>query len=100
LTIQRGGIDGTIRAVEDILARITEETIVIPGHGQPVNKKSELSDYRTMLVDIRGKVAKLKSEKKPIDEVIIAKPTAQFDSKWSQFVIGPEFFTRLVYQSV
>jgi hypothetical protein len=65
-----------------------------------MSKKSELSDYRTMLVDIRRNVAKLKGEGKPIDEVIAAKPTAQFDAKWGQFVIGPEFFTRLVYHGV
>ncbi|MBD9508156.1 MBL fold metallo-hydrolase [Ensifer sp. ENS10] len=95
-----GGIDGTIKAVEDILSKVTAETIVIPGHGQPLSKKSELDDYRTMLVDIRGNVAKLKAEGKPIDEVIAAKPTAAFDAKWGQFVISPEFFTRLVYHGV
>ena len=95
-----GGIDGKIKAVEDILSNITEKTIVIPGHGQPLSKKSELSAYRTMLVDIRGNVAKLKSEGKPIDEIIAAKPTADFDAKWGQFVISPEFFTRLVYHGV
>lgn len=95
-----GGIDGTIKAVEDILSKVTAETIVIPGHGQPLSKKSELDDYRTMLVDIRGNVTKLKAEGKPIDEVIAAKPTAAFDAKWGQFVISPEFFTRLVYHGV
>ncbi|MGF6178253.1 glyoxylase-like metal-dependent hydrolase (beta-lactamase superfamily II) [Ensifer sp. 4252] len=95
-----GGIDGTIKAVEDILSKVTAETIVIPGHGHPLSKKSELDDYRTMLVDIRGNVAKLKTEGKPIDEVIAAKPTAAFDAKWGQFVISPEFFTRLVYHGV
>ncbi|RCW82334.1 MBL fold metallo-hydrolase [Phyllobacterium bourgognense] len=95
-----GGIDGKIKAVEEILSDITDETIVIPGHGQPKSKKSELSEYGTMLVDIRGSVAKLKAEGKPIDAVIAAKPTAQFDAKWGQFVIGPDFFTRLVYHGV
>lgn len=95
-----GGIDGTIKAVEDILSKITAETIVIPGHGHPLSKKSELDEYRTMLVDIRGNVAKLKAEGKSIDEVIAATPTAAFDAKWGQFVISPEFFTRLVYHGV
>lgn len=53
-----------------------------------------------MLVDIRGNVARLKTEGKPIDEVIAAQPTAQFDAKWGQFVIGSEFFTRLVYHGI
>jgi len=95
-----GGIDGKIKAVEEILSRVGDKTVVIPGHGQPLSNKSELSDYRTMLVDIRGNVAKLKSEGKPVDAVIAAKPTAAFDAKWGQLVISPDFFARLVYHGV
>ncbi|XAZ21410.1 MBL fold metallo-hydrolase [Sinorhizobium sp. B11] len=95
-----GGIDGMIKAVEDILANVANDTIVIPGHGHPVSNKSELTEYRTMLVDIRGNVSKLKAAGKPIDEVLAAKPTAEFDAKWGQFLVTPELFTRLVYHGV
>jgi hypothetical protein len=27
------------------------------------------------------------------------KPTAQYDAKWGQYVISPDFFTRLVYEA-
>src|SRR5262249_1820187 len=48
-----GNIDGAIRAADANLAIATDNTIVIPGHGQPVSNRSELKDFRDMLVAIR-----------------------------------------------
>ena len=94
-----GSFDGTIRATEANLARVTDKTIVIPGHG-PIGNKSQLVEFRDMLVTIREKVAGLKKEGKSRDEVVAAKPTANYDAKWGGFVINGEFFTRLVYKGV
>jgi hypothetical protein len=95
-----GNIDGMIKAAEVNVAAVTDKTIVIPGHGNPVRNKAELLAYQDMLVTIRDKVAKLKQQGRSLDETIAAKPTAAFDAKWGQFVITPAFFTRLVYQGV
>jgi glyoxylase-like metal-dependent hydrolase (beta-lactamase superfamily II) len=95
-----GSIDGTIRAVEAILARISGRTIVVPGHGQPVSGKSELTAYHDMLVAIRDNVAALKRQGRSLEEIAAAKPTAEFDAKWGQFVINPAFFTKLVHEGV
>ena len=35
-----------------------------------------------------------------LEEIVAAKPTAAFDAKWGQFVIGPALFTKLVYEGV
>jgi hypothetical protein len=51
-------------------------------------------------VAIRDNVAKLKQQGRSLDDAIAAKPTATFDAKWGQFVINPDFFTRLVYHGV
>lgn len=95
-----GNIDGTIRAAEANIAAVTDTTTVIPGHGNPVSNKAELSAYRDMLVAIRDAVAKLKREGRSLDETIHAKPTAAFDAKWGQSVVSPALFTRLVYEGV
>jgi glyoxylase-like metal-dependent hydrolase (beta-lactamase superfamily II) len=95
-----GSIDGMIAASDANLAATTNDTIIIPGHGQPVSNKVELQGFRDMLVAIRDNVAKLKKQGKSRDETVAAKPTAAFDSKWGQFVIDPGFFTRLVYEGV
>ncbi len=95
-----GSIDGTIRGAEATLAATTNKSIIIPGHGQPVSNRSELQAYRDMLVAIRDNVAALKRQGRPIEEIVAAKPTAAYDAKWGRFVIGPDFFTRLVYEGV
>ena len=95
-----GNIDGMIKAADANVAAVTDKTIVIPGHSNPVSNKAELSAYRDMLTAIRDNVAKLKQQGRSLDETIAAKPTAAFDAKWGQFVITPAFFTRLVYQGV
>src|SRR6185437_5001488 len=91
-----GNINGMIKAAEANIAAVTDTTIVIPGHGQPMSNKAELSAFREMLVAIRENVAKLKQQGRSLDETIAAKPTAAFDAKWGQFVITPAFFTRMV----
>jgi glyoxylase-like metal-dependent hydrolase (beta-lactamase superfamily II) len=94
-----GSVDGMIRAAEANVARVNDKTIVIPGHG-PIGNKSQLVEFRDMVVTIREKVATLKRQGKSRDEVIAAKPTANYDAKWGGFVINGDFFTRLVYAGV
>jgi glyoxylase-like metal-dependent hydrolase (beta-lactamase superfamily II) len=95
-----GNIDGMIKAAEENLAATSSKTVVIPGHGNPVSNREELSEFCDMLVAIRENVARLKHQGRSLDETIAAKPTAAFDAKWGQFVITPAFFTRLVYEGV
>ena len=95
-----GGIDGMIKATEVNLAVATDKTIIIPGHGNPVSNRTELSAYRDMLVAIHDNVARLKQQGRSLEETIGAKPTAAFDAKWGQFLITPALFTRLVYEGV
>ena len=97
---ENGGINGTIAGADAILADATDQTIIIPGHGQPVSNRRELQSYRDMLVSVRDNVAKLKADGRSIDEIVAASPSRPFDAKWGQFVISPAFFTKLVYQGV
>ncbi len=95
-----GSIDGMIRAADANLAKASEMTIVIPGHGFPISNRAELKEYRDMLVAIRDNVARLKKQERSLEAVVAAKPTAAFDGKWGQFVITPALFTKLVYEGV
>jgi glyoxylase-like metal-dependent hydrolase (beta-lactamase superfamily II) len=94
-----GSIDGMIRAAETNVARVGDKTIVIPGHG-PIGNKSQLIEFRNMLVTVRDKVGALKKQGKSRDEVVAAKPTADYDAKWGGFVINGDFFTKLVFAGV
>src|SRR5690349_10487330 len=95
-----GSIDGSIRAADADLAATTDATIIIPGHGRPVSNRSELQAFRDMLVAVRENVARLKAQGRSLDEIVAARPTADFDPRWGQFVITPALFTRLVYEGV
>ena len=82
------------------LVAATDKTIIIPGHGQPVSNRTELKEFRDMLVAIRENVAALKKQGRSKDEVVAAKPGAAFDAKLGGGPIDPGFFTRLVYEGV
>jgi len=53
-----------------------------------------------MLVSIHDKVSALKQKGMSRDEVVAAKPTADYDAKWGCFVINGDFFAKLVYAGV
>jgi glyoxylase-like metal-dependent hydrolase (beta-lactamase superfamily II) len=94
-----GSIDGMIHATEQNLTFISEEMIVIPGHG-PVGNKAGLAEFHDMLITIRGNVADLKKQGKSVEETIAAKTTHRYDAKFGQSLISPAFFTSLVYEGV
>ena len=95
-----GSIDGSIRAAEANLAAVSDKTIVIPGHGQPVSNRGELQAYRDMLVGIRGNVAALKRQGMSVTEIVASKPTIEWDARWGGSLITPAFFAKLVAQGV
>jgi glyoxylase-like metal-dependent hydrolase (beta-lactamase superfamily II) len=94
-----GWTGGIIAACREVLARIDDKTIVIPGHG-PVSHKAQLEAYVAMLSDISGKVTALIKAGKTLDEVKAAKPTAAYDEGWGKVFLKPDQFTELVYNGI
>jgi cyclase len=85
-----GTINGIIDAMDVILAIIDEETKVIPGHG-PIADKGDVIEYRDMCIVLRDRVAQMKKTGMSLEEVIAARPTAEFDEKWNDW--GEEWNT-------
>ncbi|MEO0576387.1 MAG: MBL fold metallo-hydrolase [Pseudomonadota bacterium] len=95
-----GSIDGMIKAAGATLLIGDEDTRIIPGHG-PLASKEDLRAYHDMLVSIRGAVAAMIAEGKTLEEVIAAKPTAEFDATGNRFgFLKPEQFVSIVYNSL
>ncbi len=94
-----GSIDGMIRAARANVAKATDHTVVVPGHG-PIGGRAELIEFQDMLIAVRGKVAALKSAGMSRAQVIAAKPTEDFDGKWGGSVIDGAFFTQLVFDGL
>lgn len=94
-----GRYSGFIAAAERALALADDKTVIIPGHG-PVTNKAGLTAWRDMLLAIRASVAKLVAEGKTLEQVIAAKPTAQWDAQWGQVFIKAEDLLKAVYADV
>jgi glyoxylase-like metal-dependent hydrolase (beta-lactamase superfamily II) len=94
-----GSIDGTIRAAEANLAKVTDKMIVIPGHGA-VGGKADLKLFRDVMVDVREKVAAFKKQGRSLAEVVAARPGARTDEEWGKGFMTPALFLEWVYQGV
>jgi len=94
-----GNINGMIKATIENLKRVTDHTIIIPGHGS-VGNKAQLIEYRDMLLDVNTRISAQKKAGATLAEVIESKPTKAYDAKWGTFVISGDFFCNLVYRGV
>ena len=93
-----GGIDGMIAFCQTILDEMGPNAVIIPGHGE-VTDSATLQAYIDMLKTVRERVAAMIAEGKSLEEVMAAKPTADFDETF-----GPEGnslgFVNRVYTSL
>jgi glyoxylase-like metal-dependent hydrolase (beta-lactamase superfamily II) len=94
-----GSIDGFIASSAAVLARSDANTKIIPGHGALANK-ADMQRFHDMLVKVRGNIQTLIDQGKSEDEVVAAKPSAEFDQAWGQGFMNPEQFNRFAYQSL
>jgi glyoxylase-like metal-dependent hydrolase (beta-lactamase superfamily II) len=94
-----GNIGGMIDAANANLALATAATRVIPGHG-PAGDRADLLAFRDMLVDIRDRIAALKSQGLSLEHIQATRPTASYDARWGQSIISGNLFTALVYRGL
>ena len=91
-----GSIDGTIAAVDTILAIATDKTRIIAGHGAPVSDKAQLAAYRHMLATIATRVKDRIRQGMKLEEIVASSPSAEFDPRWGQrYIKGPQFVQSL-----
>jgi cyclase len=90
-----GSVAGVIAATDKVLGIIDAGTKVIPGHG-PLTDREGVLAYRDMLTAVRDRVAKLIQEGKTLEQVLAAKPTADFDKSMAPRVPA-EMFVKIVY---
>jgi cyclase len=98
-TSSGGTLMGLIGAAEQVLKLANDETKIIPGHG-PVSGKSELTEYRDMLVEVRNQISSAIAAGQSVEEVVAAKPTASFDAKWGGGFMKADDFVRLAFATL
>ncbi len=73
--------DGFIDAINAILAETNVNTKLIPWQG-PVVTQAELREWRDIIAVMKTHVGALIAQGKTVEEIVAAKPSAQFDAKW------------------
>ena len=68
-----GSLDGMIEALWTIAGLINDDTVIIPGHGQ-LSTRTDLLEYRMMLVTIRGRIKDQIARGRSVDQVVAANP--------------------------
>jgi glyoxylase-like metal-dependent hydrolase (beta-lactamase superfamily II) len=94
-----GSIDGMISGVQMYINLANNQTKIVPGHGQ-LATKADLQAYHDELVQIRDRIAKLKSEGKTVDQAIAAKPLADIQAKIKQSDQASDNVVRNIYAQV
>ena len=94
-----GSFEGVIGAVNAALAMANDQTRIIPGHGAAATR-ADLVKYRDVLVQIRDRVRALINQGKTREQVIAAKPTAEWDATWGTGFMQPAVFLGIVYDSM
>jgi glyoxylase-like metal-dependent hydrolase (beta-lactamase superfamily II) len=94
-----GKINGMIAAANRALNMVDASTKIVPGHG-PLADRAALTRYRDVLVTVRDRVQKEKSAGKKVEEVVAAKPTAEFDAAWGMGFMQPDVFVTIVYNTL
>ena len=94
-----GNIKGMIAATDAYLKLTNAKSRIVPGHG-PLADRAVLTEYRTMLVTARDRMAKLVKDGKSEDDVVAAKPFSDFDTKWAPTELAANNFVRVVYHSL
>lgn len=94
-----GSVQGVIAAVDRILAMADDRTRIIPGHG-PLASRADLVAYREMLAVTSGRIRELVRAGKTVEEVLAARPNADFDPAWAWTFITAERYTEMLYELI
>lgn len=95
-----GSTDGMIAAMEQILNIANPSTRIIPGHGPPPTTMQEVQDTHDMLVAVRNRVFSAMQAGKTLEQIIAAKPTAEFDARFGGGTRSPDDFVTMVYRGL
>lgn len=75
-----GSLPGMIAGIDKAIGLCNADTKVVPGHGE-ITDRNGLMAHRDMIIAIRDKIAPMVAQGKSLQEVIAAKPTADYDAK-------------------
>jgi hypothetical protein len=75
-----GTLTGMVAALDLLAYTAGPNTTVVPGHGDITNRAAILA-HRDILLAIRDKVQGMVRQGMTVDQIVAAKPTAEFDER-------------------
>ncbi|MET0291423.1 MAG: MBL fold metallo-hydrolase [Steroidobacteraceae bacterium] len=87
-----GWIGGLATATDQLLKLTDAQTRVVPGSG-PVADRAALEAQLKMVTTVRDRLYGMLREGKSVEEMLAAKPTAEFDARWGD----PASFIRAAF---
>ena len=94
-----GNIKGMIAGADKYLSIANDKTKIVTGHGT-LATKADLVQYRAMLVAARDRMQKLIAQGKSEQDIIAARPYADYDAKIGVDQQASTNFIRVVYASL
>jgi cyclase len=95
--VSGGSLNGMIEGLNYLASLAGPQTKIVPGHGSLVIGSEAILAQRSMLMDMRDRVAKLIQQGKSEKEVIAAHPTADYDAKVPQGAQTADRFVTQLY---
>lgn len=75
-----GTLNGLLAALSALALSADENTTVVPGHG-PITNRAAIVAHREMAITVRDRVARMIAEGRTMEQIVAAKPTADFDER-------------------
>jgi glyoxylase-like metal-dependent hydrolase (beta-lactamase superfamily II) len=91
-----GSLDGMLAGLNKIIELSGPSTRIVPGHGAVVDRTA-VAAHRDILVGVRDKIAPMVKKGMTLDQVVAAKPTADFDAKVPNIGTTGERFVGQLY---
>jgi cyclase len=91
-----GTLNGMLEGLGTTIGLAGPNTKIIPGHGATVDRAAVMA-HRDMILVLRDRVAEMIKQGKTAQEIVAAKPTADFDSKVVQPGTTGERFINQLY---
>jgi glyoxylase-like metal-dependent hydrolase (beta-lactamase superfamily II) len=91
-----GSLNGMVEALGTTIGLAGPNTKIIPGHGPTVDRTAVMA-HRDMILVVRDRVAAMVKQGKTAQEIVAAKPTADYDAKIEQVGTTAERFVNQLY---
>ena len=94
-----GAYAGLIASADRALARASDQTKIVPGHG-PLATRADLAKFRDMLVDVKSRVEMGIASGKTREQFIASKPLADLEAEWGDGFMKTDQFLGLAWMSL